>query len=129
MTTTPDKRIVDCRLHQLTGPQILYRLMCQWRDGRESIIVATEPGNSGSIMNRVRIALTRERKARGEGRAFALKHGTEVIGRDSTGSPLAYFIIERGKGGAKTAMARAIRKTYIEFSQRKANKEKSNVGQ
>lgn len=127
MKTNPSKRIVDCRLHQLTGPQILYALMCQWREGRESVIVATDPGTSGSIMNRVRIALTRERKARGEGRAFALKHGSEVIGRDSTGAALAYFVIEKSKGGAKTAMARAIRKTYIEFSQRKANKESNHA--
>lgn len=64
--------IVDTIVHQLTGQQLLWHLSI---DG--AVIFRCPAGRGDRLMNNLRVAITRERKARKLPRLFKVQH--EVI--------------------------------------------------
>jgi hypothetical protein len=65
---------VNCVVHSLTGAQVLYYLLHIWsREPRRSVILWCATGEAVAKSNSLRVALSKERKAKDLPRTFELK--------------------------------------------------------
>jgi hypothetical protein len=72
--TQGDPGFINCVVHSLTGAQVLYYLFHTWsQEPDRSVIIWCEKGETLAKMNAIRVALAKERKARGLPRTFELK--------------------------------------------------------
>lgn len=66
--------LINCVVHSLTGAQVLYYLFHIWEDESVySTILWCDKGETSAKVNAVRVALSKERAARGLPRTFELK--------------------------------------------------------
>lgn len=69
-----DPGFIDCVVHSLTGAQVLYYLFHTWsQDQTRSVVIWCERGETQAKVNAIRVALAKERKARGLPRTFELR--------------------------------------------------------
>ena len=69
-----DPGFINCVIHSLSGAQVLYHLFHRWEsDPNRPIIIWCEKGETSAKANAIRVALSKERKARGLPRTFELK--------------------------------------------------------
>lgn len=69
-----DPGFINSVIHSLTGAQILYYLFHTWeQDSGRSVIIWCDKGEAVAKMNAIRVALAKERGARGQQRTFELK--------------------------------------------------------
>lgn len=65
---------INCLVHNLTGAQVLFYLFHAWKDDpNRAVILWCEKGEALKKMNSIRVALSKERKARGLLRTFELR--------------------------------------------------------
>lgn len=69
-----DPGFVNCVTHSLTGAQILFYLLHSWNDDSEkAVILWCRKGDAEWKANALRVALSKERKARDIPRTFELR--------------------------------------------------------
>lgn len=69
-----DPGFVDCVVHNLTGAQIIFRLMYAWKAHPSMpVVLWCRKGDAVHKMNAIRVALSRERKSRNIPRTFELE--------------------------------------------------------
>ncbi len=65
---------VDCVTHSLTGAQILYYALHEWRDDQtQPVVLWCRKGDAEWKANALRVALSKERKERSIPRTFELR--------------------------------------------------------
>lgn len=69
-----DPDFINCVVHSLTGAQILYYLLHVWsKESNRPVVLWCAKGEGSQKVNVVRVALAKERKARGLPRTFELR--------------------------------------------------------
>lgn len=69
-----DPGFINCVTHSLTGIQVLYHLSLTWAQTPfQPIVIWCLPGDAAAKANVIRVALSRERKARGVKALFELR--------------------------------------------------------
>lgn len=102
-----DPGFIDCMVHSLTGAQILYYLFHTWSQNQtQSIIIWCERGETDAKVNAIRVALAKERKARGLPRTFELRF-SESWPHTHNGIKGEAIKVDRIGGGVQTRMRAA----------------------
>jgi ribosomal protein S9 len=111
MTAVPIKQydpgFINSVVHQLTGGQILYYLLHTWsQEPNRTVIIWCQAGDAAAKENAIRVALAKERKARGLPRTFELKFSTPwpYTHQGIKGEAIK---VERTGGGMQTRMQAA----------------------
>ncbi len=69
-----DPGFIDCVVHALTGAQVLFYLFNIWEnESIYSTVIWCNKGETSAKVNAIRVALSKERAARGLPRTFELK--------------------------------------------------------
>lgn len=97
-----DPGFLNCVTHSLSGKQVLYHLLHIWEmNPYQAVILWCHQGDAQAKANAVRVALSKERRDRGEFRTFELRFGSPW--------PYTYMgirgeaiVIERINGGMQT---------------------------
>lgn len=102
-----DPGFINCVTHSLTGVQVLYHLGLTWAQlPSQSIIVWCLPGDALAKANVVRVALSRERKARGLSAQFELRF-SEPFPYTHMGIKGEAIKVTKVRGGGLTQMRAA----------------------
>jgi hypothetical protein len=104
-----DPGFINCVVHSLTGSQILYHLFSIWSENpNESVILWCRKGDAEWKVNAVRVALSKERKARGVPRTFELRFSEVPWPYTFMGIKGEAVKVERVNGSIQTRMRAAM---------------------
>jgi hypothetical protein len=102
-----DPGFINSVTHSLTGAQILYYLFHTWAtEPNRSVIIWCQSGEAASKENSIRVALAKERKARGLPRTFEMKFSA-AWPYTHNGIKGEAIKVERTGGGIQTRMQAA----------------------
>lgn len=104
-------KTLDTIAHQPTGIQMLWFLMNSWA-GQEkpATLVICERGRTHSVMNTIRVALSREWASRGKNPTFELRHSDSiptVWTRGDVSIEAEMFVLVKSPGRRSTRVAAA----------------------
>lgn len=69
-----DPGFIDCITHALTSNQILHYLALTWAEDKERVVILwCHTGEAAAKAQSIRVALSKERKRRGEVRTFEIR--------------------------------------------------------
>lgn len=98
-------RIIDTIKHQLTGIQILSYLARNWEQDSDAwLILMIERGREQSVLNTIRVSLSKERKSRHQLRNFELRAASVSQGKTQYDIECDYLVIGKVHGGRMTQL-------------------------